>query len=104
MKGGVLILHGRAIRLGVVSFVLRMQECYTLGGSRGMLPQKKFGIMRLLLRPFFWANTARQHAVLDCDNFLCKPVQDTRDTKFDWLVELPCVYHTRENISRAKTS
>ena len=35
--------------------VVHMQECYTLGGSGGMLPHKNFlnlGAMRLLLRPF----------------------------------------------------
>ena len=32
-----------AIRFGVVRFVVRVQECYMLGGSGSMLPQKKFG-------------------------------------------------------------
>ena len=33
-----------AIRFGVVRLVVRAQECYTLGGSGGMLPQENFGI------------------------------------------------------------
>ena len=31
-----------AIRFGVIRLVVRAQECYTLGGPGGMLPQEKF--------------------------------------------------------------
>ena len=41
-----------AIRDGVVRFIVRVQECYTLGGCGGTLRQKNLGAVRLFLWPF----------------------------------------------------
>ena len=36
-----------AIRFGAIRLVVRAQECYTVGGSGGMLPQENFEIQGL---------------------------------------------------------